>query len=133
MHAFSSTILRFIILGKCNRAPLYLIVHVFMWSTIVCKFHNICALLAHHYCQSLRWTTALCMVPNLEYNSHMTVSSDDNSSSITFFNSSRVDAITNYPSFLATCNSLAIRSFYKKQTLELVALTYALVVLTNVV
>jgi len=135
MCAFISTALGFIILGKCNEAPLYLIVHVCMWSTTACKFNKIRALLAHCCCQPLRWTTALCMVPNLEHNAHMAVLRDDTSSSITFFNYSRVDVVTSSLPCLVVCNSLAIRSFsvIKKRTLELVASAYALVALANAI
>lgn len=65
----------------------------------------------------------------------MIVSRDGTSSSITFFNSSWVDAITCSPPYLVVCNSLSIGAFsvMKKQTLELVASTYPLVALANVV
>ena len=102
---------------------------------MVCTFDKICALLAHRCGQLLRWTTSLCMVPNLEYNARMIVSRDNTSSSISFFNSAQTDAVTSSPPCLVVCNSLAIRSFstIKKQTLELVASPYALVASANVV
>jgi len=61
------------------------------------------------------------------------MSRDNTSSSISLFNSSQVEAITNSPPYLAVYSSLAIPSFstITKRTLELVALTYALVASAN--
>lgn len=80
IHAFSLTSMGFIILGKCNGAPMYHIVNFFMYSTTVCKFDKVHALLAHRYCQLFRWTTTLCKVQKLEYNTHMIISRDNTSS-----------------------------------------------------
>lgn len=133
MCAFNSIALGFINFSKCNGAPLYLIVHVCMWSTTVWKFDKIHALLEHHYRQSYRWTTTLCTVPNLEYNAWMTIWRDDTSSIITFFNFAWVDVVTSSPPYLPSYNSLAIHSFFtiKKRTLELVSSIYALVASSN--
>lgn len=72
-------------------------------------------------------------VSNLEYNIHMTVSRDNTSYYIALLNSAWVDNVICSPPFLSTCNSLAILSFFaiKSETLELVALTYALVASGN--
>lgn len=51
MRDLSLTTLGFIILGKCNWDPLYLISHVFMSLKTTCKFDKVCALLSHCCCQ----------------------------------------------------------------------------------
>ena len=91
------------------------------------------SLLTHCYCHPLRWTTALCMVPNLEYNTRMTMSRDNTSSSISFFSYARADAVIESPPCLAICSSFAIRSFsgIRKRTLKLVAFAYTLVASTK--
>ena len=65
----------------------------------------------------------------------MIVSRDDSSSNITLFNSALADDVTYSPLYLVAYYSLAICSFssIKNITLELVALTYAFVALSNVV
>ena len=75
------------------------------------------------------------MVPNLEYNACMTVTRDNTSSSIVFFNSARADVVTNSPPYLAICSSLAIHLFstMRKWTLKIVASSYALVVSANAI
>ena len=77
--------------------------------------------------------TALCMVPNLEYNACIIVWRGNTSSSIAFFSSAWEDIVTKSPPCLATCSSFAIHSFsaMRKWTLELVASTYTLVALAK--
>lgn len=93
-----------------------------------------CAFLAQHFYQLLRWKTTLYIVMNLEYNICMTVLMDNTSSSITLLNFSLADDVTYSHPCLTSCNSLAMRSFYaiKNQKIEMVALTYSLVALANV-
>lgn len=107
--------------------------HVCMLSTTVCRFDKMHALLAQHCCRPLRWTTNLCIVPNMKYNIHMTILRDDTSSSIALFNSTLVDDVTYSPPYLATCNPFSTYSFstIKNRTLELVTSTYAMVSLAN--
>lgn len=133
MHAFNSTTFEFIIFGKWNGAPLYVIAHVCMWLIVVFIYDKIRALLAQHCCQPLRWTNDLHMVTNLEYNLHMTVSRYNTSSSIDLLNSSLVDVVTCSPHCLFACNSSTMFSFstINNLTLELVALAYDLVASTN--
>ncbi len=104
-----------------------------MLSTTACMFFKMHSLLAHHCFHPWRWTTAWCMVPNLEYNAHITISRDNTSSSICFFSSARADIFTKSPPCLATYSSFAIRSFsaMRKLTVELVASTYNLVASTK--
>lgn len=111
MQAFNSAAFGFIIFGKWNGAPLYLIVHVFMWLIAVWRSDKMHALLAQRCYQPLRWTTDLCMVMNLEYNVCMTVSREDTSFSIACLNSTMEDALSCSPPCLASYNSLAMHSF----------------------
>ena len=92
-----------------------------------------CALLAHHYSQPLRWTTKLCTVTNLKYSFRMTVLGDDTSSNITLLNYALTNVVTYSFPCLVACSSLAMRSFsaIKNLTLELVASVYALVSSAN--
>lgn len=81
----------------------------------------------------MRWTTALCTVPNLEYDAYITMSRDNTSSSIAFISSAWKDAVTRSPPDLAIYSSFSILSFLtiRKWTLEIVASTYTLVALAK--
>lgn len=133
MHAFNSTASSFIIFGKCNGDPLYLIFHVCMWSTTVCRSNKMRALLAQRCCQPLRWNTDLCTATNLEYSFCITVWRANTSFSIVLLNSALSNVVTCSHPCTAACNSLAMHSFsaINNRTLELVASTYALVALAN--
>lgn len=93
------------------------------------------ALLAQHYCQSLRWTSDLCTVTKLKYIFRMIVSTNNTSSSVTFFNFALVDLVAFSSPSLVACISLAMLSFsaIKNLTFEVVASAYALVASANAV